>query len=108
MSGTAYGAAVLHVSPEAAVGGPLALVRDGDFIELDVAARRLELCVGEEELAHRRKEWLAKPERHTRGYRHLYNRHVEQAHRGCDFDFLRGADEETLPDGLFDGWVGGW
>lgn len=108
MSGTAYGAAVLHVSPEAAVGGPLALVRDGDLIELDVPARRLELCVGEEELARRRKEWSAKRGRHNRGYRHLYNQHVEQAHRGCDFDFLRGADEETLPDGLFEGWVGGW
>ena len=108
MSGTAYGAAVLHVSPEAAVGGPLALVRDGDIIELDVPARRLELCVDQEELARRRQEWHAKPGKYTRGYRHLYNQHVSQAHRGCDFDFLRGADEETLPEGLFDGWVGGW
>jgi dihydroxy-acid dehydratase len=108
MSGTAYGAAVLHVSPEAAIGGPLALVRDGDIIELDVPERRLHLCVGEEELARRRKEWQAKPGRHKRGYRSLYNQHVEQAHRGCDFDFLRGADEDSLPDGLFDGWVGGW
>lgn len=108
MSGTAYGAAVLHVSPEAAVGGPLALVRDGDIIELDVAARRLELCVDADELDRRRKEWQARPGRYVRGYRQLYNRHVEQAHRGCDFDFLRGADDETLPEGLFDGWVGGW
>ena len=108
MSGTAYGAAVLHVSPEAAVGGPLALVQDGDIIELDVPARRLELCVDAEELDRRRKEWQARPGCHGRGYRHLYNQHVEQAHRGCDFDFLRGADDETLPEGLFDGWVGGW
>lgn len=108
MSGTAYGAAVLHVSPEAAVGGPLALVQDGDIIELDVPARRLELCVDADELERRRKEWQAKPGRYARGYRHLYNQHVEQAHRGCDFDFLRGADDETLPEGLFDGWVGGW
>lgn len=108
MSGTAYGAAVLHVSPEAAIGGPLALVRDGDIIELDVAARRLELCVNANELERRRKEWQARPRRHVRGYRHLYNQHVEQAHRGCDFDYLRGADDETLPEGLFDGWVGGW
>jgi dihydroxy-acid dehydratase len=108
MSGTAYGAAVLHISPEAAVGGPLALVREGDFIELDVATRRLELCVDADELARRRAEWQAKSGRHERGYRRLYNQHVEQAHRGCDFDFLRGADEETLPEGLFDGWVGGW
>jgi len=108
MSGTAYGAAVLHVSPEAAVGGPLALVRDGDIIELDVAQRRLELCVAPEELARRRKEWQPPPRKHRRGYRMLYDQHVEQAHRGCDFDFLRGSDTETLPDGLFDGWVGGW
>jgi dihydroxy-acid dehydratase len=107
MSGTAYGAAVLHVSPEAAVGGPLALVRDGDIIELDVPARRLDLRVAEDELERRRKEWRAPPG-HARGYRSLYGRHIEQAHRGCDFDFLRGADNDTLPEGLFDGWVGGW
>lgn len=108
MSGTAYGAAVLHVSPEAAVGGPLALVRDGDIIELDVAERRLELCIEPEELERRRQAWQPPTRTHARGYRRLYDDHVEQAHRGCDFDFLRGADEETLPEGLFDGWVGGW
>jgi dihydroxy-acid dehydratase len=108
MSGTAYGAAVLHVSPEAAVGGPIALVRDGDIIELDVAERRLELCVDADELERRRQRWTPPPQTHQRGYRNLYNRHVEQAHRGCDFDFLRGADEDVLPEGLFDGWVGGW
>ncbi|WFU45790.1 dihydroxy-acid dehydratase (plasmid) [Bradyrhizobium sp. CB82] len=108
MSGTAYGAAVLHVSPEAAIGGPLALVRNGDIIELDVPARRLELCVAADELERRRQEWKSPASRHVRGYRDLYNRHVEQAHRGCDFDFLRGADAESLPEGLFDGWVGGW
>lgn len=108
MSGTAYGAAVLHVSPEAAIGGPLALVHDGDFIELHVSARRLELCVGEEELERRRRAWRPPPRRHVRGYRSLYDQHVEQAHRGCDFDFLRGADAGNLPEGLFDGWVGGW
>jgi dihydroxy-acid dehydratase len=108
MSGTAYGAAVLHVSPEAAVGGPLALVRDGDIIELDVPARRLDLCVEPEELERRRQDWQPPPRTHVRGYRKLYDQHVEQAHLGCDFDFLRGADKETLPEGLFDGWVGGW
>ena len=108
MSGTAYGAAVLHVSPEAAVGGLLALVRDVDIIELDVAERRLELCVDEAELERRRRDWRPPPQSHARGYRSLFNRHVEQAHRGCEFDFLRGADTETLPEGLFDGWVGGW
>lgn len=108
MSGTGYGTAVLHVSPEAAVGGPLALVRNGDIIELDVNARRLELCVDPAELERRRKEWKPPLSRHVRGYRNLYNQHVEQAHLGCDFDFLRGSDEETLPEGLFNGWVGGW
>ena len=108
MSGTAYGAAVLHVSPEAAVGGPLALVRDGDIIELDVAERRLQLCVDPDELERRRQAWKPRAPAHARGYRRLYDQHVEQAHRGCDFDFLRGADADTLPEGLFDGWVGGW
>ncbi|WP_409287330.1 MULTISPECIES: dihydroxy-acid dehydratase [Pseudomonas] len=108
MSGTAYGAAVLHVSPEAAIGGPLALVQDGDIIQLDVAERRLELCVEPEELERRRQAWQPPLSRHVRGYRSLYNQHIEQAHQGCDFDFLRGANEQTLPEGLFDGWVGGW
>lgn len=108
MSGTAYGAAVLHVSPEAAVGGPLALVQNGDIIELDVPARRLHLCVEPKELERRRQAWVPPPGAHARGYRKLYDQHIEQAHRGCDFDFLRGANSETLPEGLFDGWVGGW
>jgi dihydroxy-acid dehydratase len=108
MSGTAYGAAVLHVSPEAAVGGPLALVQDGDVIELDVDQRRLHLCVSDEELARRREAWKRPARKHTRGYRKLYDSQVEQAHLGCDFEFLRGADSDTLPEGLFDGWVGGW
>jgi dihydroxy-acid dehydratase len=108
MSGTAYGTAVLHVSPEAAVGGPLALVRTGDLIELDVAARRLDLLVEPAELDRRRAAHRGAETPFRRGYRSLYALHVEQADRGCDFDFLRGANRETLPDGLFDGWVGGW
>lgn len=108
MSGTAYGTALLHVSPEAAIGGPLALVQSGDIIELDVPARRLDLCIDSAELERRRQAWRPPERRHARGYRKLYNQHVEQAHMGCDFDFLRGADLETLPEGLFDGWVGGW
>lgn len=108
MSGTAYGAAILHVSPEAAIGGPLALVRDGDMIEFNLAERRLDLLVDEDELQRRRARWRAPEPRHNRGYRALYGRHIEQAHSGCDFDFLRGADEDPLPEGLFDGWVGGW
>ena len=91
MSGTSYGACVLHVSPEAAVGGPLALVRDGDTIELDVTARRLDLLVDEAELARRRAAWTAPEAAHRRGYVQLFTSHVTQAHEGCDFDFLRGA-----------------
>jgi len=87
MSGTAYGAIVLHIAPEAAVGGPLALVRDGDMIDLDVPKRRLELLVDAAELERRRATWKAPPPP-KRGYRRLFVEHVTQADRGCDFDFL--------------------
>jgi dihydroxy-acid dehydratase len=90
MSGTAYGTIVLHISPEAAVGGPLALVRDGDVIELDVEARSLELLISEEELAERRSEWR-QPPKAERGYVRMYQEHVLQADQGCDLDFLRKA-----------------
>ena len=90
MSGTSYGACVLHVAPEAAVGGPLALVRDGDIIELDVLARRLDLMVDEAELAQRRAAWKAPEKRYGRGYTALYMEHVLQADQGVDFDFLQG------------------
>jgi dihydroxy-acid dehydratase len=90
MSGTSYGAVVLHVAPEAAVGGPLALVEDGDTIRLDVAARRLDLVVDEAELARRRDAWTPPARKDDRGYRRLYEDHVLQADHGCDFDFLRG------------------
>jgi len=89
MSGTSYGACVLHVAPEAYVGGPLALVRDGDRITLDVPARRLELLVSDEELAARRAAWQAPPPRFERGYGVLYLKHIGQADTGCDFDFLQ-------------------
>ncbi len=92
MSGTSYGTIVLHVAPEAALGGPLALARDGDEIELDVAERRLHLHVSEAELARRRAEWRPPPPAFQRGYGQLYLRQVNQAPLGCDFDFLRGAD----------------
>ncbi len=92
MSGTSYGAIVLHVAPEAALGGPLALVRDGDEIELNVAERRLLLHVSEAELAQRRAEWSPPPPAYSRGYGQLYLRSVNQAPLGCDFDFLRGRD----------------
>ena len=91
MSGTAYGTVVLHVSPEAAVGGNLALVQNGDFIELDVENRKLHLDVSEELLAERRKKWIT-PEEHTsRGYVRMFLDHVEQAEKGMDFDFLVGG-----------------
>jgi dihydroxyacid dehydratase/phosphogluconate dehydratase len=90
MSGTAYGTVVLHVTPEAAVGGPLALVRDGDMIALDVEARTLHLEVAEEELARRRSTWRS-PTRPPGGYVQLYVDHVEQADTGADFDFLIGC-----------------
>jgi dihydroxy-acid dehydratase len=90
MSGTAFGSIVLHVTPESAAGGPLALVKTGDRIRLDVAARRLELLVGKRELAARRKKWKPLPARagDHRGYRKLFLESVTQADRGCDFDFL--------------------
>ena len=92
MSGTAYGTVVLHVSPEAAIGGVLALVRDGDWIELDVEARRLQLEVSAEELEKRKKSWAPPVVPGAgRGYVHLYRGHVQQAHLGADLDFLRGG-----------------
>jgi dihydroxyacid dehydratase/phosphogluconate dehydratase len=95
MSGTSYGACILHVSPEAAVGGPLALVSTGDLIEVDVAARQLNLLVGEDELERRRASWQPKP-LPPRGWGRLYAQHISQAHDGCDFDFLLGT--EPLPE----------
>jgi dihydroxy-acid dehydratase len=93
MSGTAFGTVILHVAPEAAVGGPIGLVRTGDIIEVDVENRKLHLHVSDEELAKRRAEWKP-PVLQTRGYTRLYQQHVLQADRGCDFDFLVGEDME--------------
>jgi dihydroxy-acid dehydratase len=90
MSGTGYGTCVLHVSPEAAVGGPLALVRTGDEIVLDVPSRRLDLLVSEEELEARRAEWTPSAPIEPRGWVRLYQEHVVQAHEGADLDFLQG------------------
>jgi dihydroxyacid dehydratase/phosphogluconate dehydratase len=92
MSGTHYGACVLHVSPESHVGGPLALVRTGDFITLDVAARRLDVDIDAAELAQRRTTWQPPAPRYLRGYARLHQEQVTQAHLGCDLAFLeRGA-----------------
>ena len=98
MSGTHFGTCVLHVAPESFLGGPLALVRDGDWIELDVPARTLELCVPEEEMQRRRDEWQPPPGRYARGYGAMYSKHVTQANEGCDFDFLQGNDPIPEPE----------
>jgi L-arabonate dehydrase len=96
MSGTAFGTVVLHVSPESAVGGTLALVQNGDWIELDVPGRRLHLDVPEEELARRRAAWQPPKPRAERGYASMYVRHVQQAHQGADFDFLVGSSGSVV------------
>jgi dihydroxy-acid dehydratase len=107
MSGTAFGTVVLHVAPEAAAGGPLRAVRDGDPIVLDVAAQRLDLDVPAAELAERLERLGTPKPKYTRGYGALYLEHVLQANEGCDFDFLRGRGESE-PLGLLSGWIGGW
>ena len=89
MSGTSFGACVLHVAPESYVGGPLALLRDGDIVEIDVPARSLNMLVPDDELAARRAAWTPPPPRYGRGYGLMFSRHIEQADKGCDFDFLR-------------------
>ena len=95
MSGTSYGACVLHVAPESHIGGPLALVQDGDLIELDVPARKLELKVSEVELESRRAAWQAPKPHYTRGFGVLYLKHIKQADEGCDFDFLEESATEA-------------
>jgi len=98
MSGTAYGACVLHVSPESFIGGPLALVRSGDQIELDVASRKLELLVDDSELNARRAAWRPQAPHYQRGFGALYAAHVTQAHRGCDFDVLESGPATPEPE----------
>jgi dihydroxy-acid dehydratase len=98
MSGTSYGTCVLHVAPESWVGGPLALVRTGDIVELDVPGRKLTLKVGEEELAKRRAAWKPGPPRYERGYGKLFSAHIRQANLGCDFDFLEGTAPIPEPE----------
>jgi dihydroxy-acid dehydratase len=98
MSGTSYGTCVLHVSPESAVGGPLALVRTGDLIELDVQARRIHLHVTDAELASRRAEWRPPEQRYTRGYAALFGQESTQANEGCDFKFLHAGKATPEPD----------
>jgi L-arabonate dehydrase len=97
MSGTAYGTVVLHTSPEAAAGGPLALVKDGDMITLDVAGRKLHLEVSDAELAQRRVQWKAPKPPMESGYQKLYVDHVLQADKGADLDFLVGSRGAGIP-----------
>jgi len=98
MSGTSYGACILHVSPESFVGGPLAFVETGDAIEVDVPARRIHLHVGEEELNHRRAAWKQPAPRYVRGYGAMFSAHIGQADEGCDFDFLAGRGQIPEPE----------
>jgi dihydroxy-acid dehydratase len=98
MSGTSYGACILHVAPESFVGGPLALVQTGDEIEIDVAKRRIHLHVSDEELARRRAAWKQPAPRFQRGYGAMYSEHIGQADEGCDFDFLAGTQKTAEPE----------
>ena len=98
MSGTSYGACVLHVAPESFVGGPLAFVRDGDLIELDVEKRSLQLKVDDADLVRRRASWKKPAPRFERGYGALYQQHITQADQGCDFDFLEGTAPTAEPE----------
>lgn len=98
MSGTSYGTCVLHVAPESWIGGPLALVKDGDIIELDIKARRLHLGISDEEVERRSRDWVAPARRYERGYGALFAEHVTQADEGCDFDFLHSGAETPEPE----------
>jgi dihydroxy-acid dehydratase len=98
MSGTSYGACVLHVSPESYIGGPLALLQNGDMVTLDVAARSIRMEVSDEELARRRAAWKAPPPRYERGYGWMFSQHIQQANEGCDFDFLRTEFGAPVPE----------
>jgi len=98
MSGTSYGACILHVAPESFVGGPLALVKTGDHIEVDVSQRLLHLHVSEEELARRRAEWVPPEPRYARGYGAMFQQHIGQADEGCDFDFLESGPPVPEPE----------
>jgi dihydroxy-acid dehydratase len=96
MSGTGFGTVILHISPEAAIGGTLAIVQNGDMIALDVEKRTLQLMVSEEEIEKRKATWTASHPQANRGYIKLYQEHVEQAHLGADMDFLRGCSGSNV------------
>ncbi len=98
MSGTSYGACVLHVAPEAYIGGPLALLRTGDIVTLDVDARTIRMEVDDAELARRRAAWTPPAKRFERGYGFMFTEHIQQADQGCDFDFLRTEFGAPVPE----------
>jgi dihydroxy-acid dehydratase len=98
MSGTSYGTCVLHVAPEAYIGGPLAFVQNGDLIELDVDKKALNLKIPEAELAKRKAAWKRPPPKYERSYGAIFSRHVVQANEGCDFDFLEGTAPTAEPE----------
>ena len=98
MSGTSYGACILHVAPESFVGGPLAFVETGDEIEVDAAARRIHLHVSDEELAARKARWRQPAPRYPRGYGAMFSAHIGQADEGCDFDYLLAGDAIPEPE----------
>jgi dihydroxy-acid dehydratase len=98
MSGTSYGACILHVAPESFVGGPLAFVQTGDEIEVDIPARTIHLHVSDEEMARRKAAWIPPAPKYPRGYGALFSEHVSQADDGCDFDFLAKAGKVPEPE----------
>jgi len=98
MSGTAFGCCVLHVAPESFIGGPLAFVRNGDQIELDIERRRLQLLIDDAEMMKRKRAWKAPARKFERGYGALFSQHIKQANEGCDFDFLEGTAPTPDPE----------
>ncbi|HTJ98256.1 MAG TPA: dihydroxy-acid dehydratase, partial [Bordetella sp.] len=98
MSGTSYGACILHAAPESYIGGPLALVRTGDMITVDVPARSIHLNISDEEMAARRAAWKQPERRYERGYGWMYSKHILQANDGCDFDFLETDFGAPVPE----------
>ncbi|MFZ9543512.1 MAG: dihydroxy-acid dehydratase, partial [Hylemonella sp.] len=95
---TSYGTCVLHVTPESYVGGPLALVRSGDLIELDAQQRSINLKISDAEMAKRRAAWKEPSRKFERGYGVIFTRHIKQASQGCDFDFLEGTAPTSEPE----------
>jgi len=98
MSGTSYGACILHVAPESYIGGPLALVKSGDMVTVDVEKRLIQMEVSDDELARRKAAWTPQPPRYERGYGKMFLEHIEQAQDGCDFDFLKTDHGAPVPE----------